>query len=675
MTAIASTTATVATAAAAAIGSSSVLKCIHIAGFHGCGFFMRAMGILRSLSILFPNRIQVIEHEFPDRTSYRSWLLAEASDTTTSFRSFFPESSKARNHSSSPFVWFTKIPSVSTTTPENTTTICDPADIEEYLGGHDDTIAWSRSFFTPTTPTTAKVPSQQPIPDGYTKNHGYEYDLIVIGGGSGGMAAAKEAASYGAKVALLDFVKPSPGLATTWGLGGTCVNVGCIPKKLFHIGAQVRESITMDASSFGIQINPNEEDARKDEVPMMLTEPTTKVYWQVVRENIQNYIRSLNFKYRVRLREKNVLYLNQLAKFIDPHTIEATDKKGNVVQMTAARYLIAVGGRPTPLDCIGSELSISSDDIFSLDKPPGKTLCIGASYISLECAGFLSGLFQYDVTVAVRSILLRGFDRECVDYIQQYMEHIPNLKFKHNVVPTKLCKVIDHDKERIHVDFSDGTSDIFDTVLTAVGRTADTHKLGIKELGVEINPKNGKIVGLPCEQSTIPHIYAVGDVLDGTPELTPVAIQAGILLARRLFGTSKELMDYRNVCTTVFTPIEYACVGYSEDDAIATFGTEAIEVYHRNYLPLEWSLTYARQHTNSFTKVIANKLDKKKIIGIHFVGPNAGEVLQGYGVAIKKGISYEELVDTVGIHPTNAEEIVSLTVTKSSGEDAGAGGC
>lgn len=134
-------------------------------------------------------------------------------------------------------------------------------------------------------------------------------------------------------------------------------------------------------------------------------------------------------------------------------------------------------------------------------------------------------------------------------------------------------------------------------------------------------------------------------------------------------------MDYLNVCTTVFTPIEYACVGYSEDDAITKFGEDNIEVYHREFLPLEWSLSFSRSHHNSFAKVIVDKLSNDKVIGIHFVGPNAGEVMQGYGVAIKKGISYKDLMETVGIHPTSAEELVTLTVTKRSGGDAAAGGC
>ena len=363
--------------------------------------------------------------------------------------------------------------------------------------------------------------------------------------------------------------------------------------------------------------------------------------------------------------EKDVAYQNKLAKFVDKHTIEVVDKKGRVDTLTASRFLIATGGRPAPLECEGGELAISSDDVFSLESSPGKTLCIGASYISLECAGFLAGI-GLDVTVAVRSILLRGFDRQCADKIDQYMQD-HGVKFKRKVTPTKLQKI---ESGEIMVNFSDGTQDTYNTVLTAIGRHADTEKLGLDKIGVEVNPKNKRILG-KHEQTKCPNVYAIGDVLDGTPELTPVAIQAGILLSRRLFGGSKEPMDYRNVCTTVFTPIEYSCVGYSEDEAIEKFGEAAIVVYHREFLPLEWSLSLGRGHDFAYTKIIVDKTPQENVLGMHFVGPNAGEVMQGYGVAMKQGMTFKSLIDTVGIHPTSSEEIVTLSVTKSSGEDAG----
>jgi len=615
--------------------------------------------VLSTLSLLFPTKLAVIDHEFSDRNSYRSWLIEN-----DKFRDNF-ENAKAKKHTSSPFVWFTKSKTSGAILQP------DPSDIATYLGGHDDTLGWCRKNFDPEASAEEADNDVIMVNDGHSADHTYDYDLVVIGGGSGGLAASKEAASLGAKVACLDFVKPSPA-GSTWGLGGTCVNVGCIPKKLYHIGAQLRDAVHKDTKHFGLDVTNGVagDNAFEDS-----KEPETQFKWDNMKDNIQNYIKSLNFKYRVNLREKSVTYLNKLATFKDNHTIECVDKKGRTSTITASRFLIAVGGRPSPLSCEGGELAISSDDVFSLPKHPGKTLCVGASYISLECAGFLAAL-DADVTVAVRSILLRGFDRECADKIGTFSsDH--GVKFRRQVTPTKLEKVAD---DKIKVTFSDGTDDVYDTVLAAVGRTADTDKLlPGNTLDVKINPKTKKIIGIN-EQSSCPNIYAVGDVLDDTPELTPVAIQAGILLARRLFGGSKEPMDYVNICTTVFTPIEYASVGLSEEDAYERFGgacdgKKKVEVYHSSFTPLEWSLSYGRSSDSALAKIIVDKASDK-VLGIHYVGPNAGEVMQGFGISMRNNkLTYKQLTETVGIHPTSAEVLVSLSVTKSSGEDAAAGGC
>mmetsp|Transcript_9655 Transcript_9655/g.20259 ORF Transcript_9655/g.20259 Transcript_9655/m.20259 type:complete len:671 (+) Transcript_9655:134-2146(+) len=662
---------------------SSTKSIIHVAGYSSCGFYRRAASVVASLSLLFPSKLQVVEHEFPSREAYREWLIhggsnggppsLRGSSSGVGFRDHAAKllentptassGAKAKQHSSSPFCWL------------SSGTDLDPAAVTEFIGGCDDTLEWCRSrcpqLSGPSTPPPAffAKPIAKMTPDDHAPNHPYDYDLLVLGGGSGGLAASKEAAALGAKVAVLDYVKPSPA-GSTWGLGGTCVNVGCIPKKLMHQAALLNLGYKLDLPHYGIGVTA--EMVEKNYGMSADNEPAEHS-WEMLTTNVQNHIRGLNFKYRVDLREKNVIYLNLLGKFVDPHTLETTDKKGNKGKITASRILIAVGGRPTPLSCEGGELAISSDDIFSLDRDPGKVLCIGASYISLECAGFLRGIGK-DVTVAVRSILLRGFDRECAELIGEHMKS-EGIKFKEEVVPTKLVKLENGDGSngKIQVTFSNGDVEEYDTVLTAIGRTGDTSQLGLENVNIAVNPQNSKIPA-NYEQTCVPNIYVIGDVMEGCPELTPVAIHAGKALSRRLFGGSTLPMDYRNVCTTVFTPLEYGTVGYSEDDALAEFGEENIQVYHKYFIPLEWSLSQSRGEHQGFTKAIVHK-PSNKVLGLHYLGPNAGEVMQGFGTAMKVGMTFEDLTETVGIHPTTAEEITTLSITKDSGEDAKASGC
>lgn len=495
-------------------------------------------------------------------------------------------------------------------------------------------------------------------------SHSYDYDIIVIGGGSGGLAASKEAAKLGKKVAVCDFVKPTP-KDTTWGLGGTCVNVGCIPKKLMHQTALLGEGI-QDAKSYGWEVT--------DSLPAH--------NWGKMVEEVQNHIGSLNWNYRVQLREKSVTYKNEYAIFSDPHTLKLTNKKGKESTCTADKFIIATGGRPRYPNIPGAkELGITSDDLFSLSYSPGKTLLVGASYISLECAGFLKGL-GYDVTVMVRSIFLRGFDQQMANKIGDYMEE-HGVNMIKECVPSSLEEIEPLDvgaskagKVLVKAEYKDGTKyeDEFNTVIFAIGRDACTENIGLDKAGVEVNPKNGKIKHNECEQTSADHIYAIGDVLDDKPELTPVAIQAGKLLARRLCGTSTKITDYVNVPTTVFTPLEYGCVGLSEEDAIAIHGEENIEVYHVGFLPLEWTVPH-RPETACYAKLVCNKAENMKVLGFHYLGPNAGEVTQGFGGMIKLGATKEDFDDLIGIHPTTAETFTTMDITKSSGADATAAGC
>ncbi|XP_068629416.1 thioredoxin reductase 1, mitochondrial isoform X2 [Battus philenor] len=485
----------------------------------------------------------------------------------------------------------------------------------------------------------------------------FDYDLAVIGGGSGGLACAKEAVNHGARVAVLDYVTPSP-LGTKWGLGGTCVNVGCIPKKLMHQAALLGESIH-EAISYGWQV-PSPE--------------AIKINWSALTEAVQNHIKSVNWVTRVDLRDKKIEYINGLGEFKDPHTIVATLKNGSKKELTAKNIVIAVGGRPHYPDIPGAlEYCISSDDIFSLGYPPGKTLVVGAGYIGLECAGFLNSL-GYKATVLVRSVPLRGFDQQMARIVTNEMEE-KGVVFHHKCVPLSVEKLESGQLKARWQNNETGEQceDVFDTVLMATGRYALTKALNLPAAGVNVLTENGKILA-QTEQTNVGHIYAVGDVLEGRPELTPVAIHAGRLLARRMFGGSSQHMDYDNVATTVFTPLEYGCVGLSEEVAMERLGAEDVEVYHAYYKPTEFFIPQ-RNIRNCYLKAVAERSAPQRVLGLHFVGPVAGEVIQGFAAAIKCGLTMEQLMNTVGIHPTVAEEFTRLNITKRSGKDPNPASC
>ncbi|GFS52899.1 thioredoxin reductase 1, cytoplasmic [Trichonephila inaurata madagascariensis] len=431
----------------------------------------------------------------------------------------------------------------------------------------------------------------------FNEETNYDYDLIVIGGGSGGLAASKEAAKLGKKVAVLDFVTPTP-VGTTWGLGGTCVNVGCIPKKLMHQAAILGQAIK-DSANFGWNVGEKVDHN-----------------WAVMRENVQNHIGSLNWNYKVQLRTEQVKYVNAYAEFVEAHKIKAVDKKGKESLMSARHFIIATGERPRYPDIEGAkEYGITSDDLFSLEHSPGKTLVVGASYVALECAGFLAGI-GLDVTVMVRSILLRGFDQDMAERIGNYMES-EGIKFIRPCVPNKVEKIESNEhKLRVTAAMQSGDEVVgeYDTVLFAIGRDACTDKIGLDKVGVQVNPKNGKVPSVN-EQTNVPHIYA-----------------------------------------------------------IETYGEDKIEVYHSNVTPLEW--TVAKREANAcYVKLICLIPEKGRVIGFHYLGPNAGEVTQGFAVGIKLGATKSDFDATIGIHPTCAEIFTTLSVTKRSGKSTEQAGC
>ncbi|KAM9447177.1 thioredoxin reductase 2, tandem duplicate 2 [Clarias gariepinus] len=486
----------------------------------------------------------------------------------------------------------------------------------------------------------------------------FDYDLVVIGGGSGGLACSKEAAQLGQNVAVLDYVEPSV-RGTKWGLGGTCVNVGCIPKKLMHRAALLGSALKSDSEKYGWQIGG----------------PVTHD-WVTMAGAVQNYVRSLNWGHRVQLQDKKVKYLNMKGSLLDQHTIRGLNAKGKEMTVTARNIVIATGGRPKyPTHVPGArEHGITSDDLFWLTESPGKTLVVGASYVALECAGFLTGI-GLDTTVMVRSIALRGFDQQMARLVTDHME-ADGTRFCWGCVPKKVEKL---PSGLLQVTWSDSQSqeehqEVFSSVLWAVGRAPESRALNLQHAGVQLDANTGKIIVADDERTSVPNVYAIGDIAQGRPELTPTAIKAGKLLARRLAGHSDHLMNYDNVPTTVFTPLEYGCVGLSEEEAERRYGNDRIEVYHAFYKPLEFSVA-ERDASQCYIKVVCEREEPQRVLGLHFTGPSAGEVTQGFALGFQCGFTYSQLCDTVGIHPTCAEELTKLHITKRSGLDATVTGC
>jgi thioredoxin reductase (NADPH) len=325
----------------------------------------------------------------------------------------------------------------------------------------------------------------------------------------------------------------------------------------------------------------------------------------------------------------------------------------------------------------GAEHTISSDDIFSQKKPPGKTLVVGASYIALECAGFTHGL-GFDTSVMIRSIPLRGFDQDIAGRIVGFMKS-EGVKFVEKTVPSRFVK--EGDKVRVFGKSSDGRKSIatgpvetdfglYDTVLLAIGRTGCAQWIKPERVGLETSKGGDKFVVDDNDATNVKGIYAIGDVAEGRPELTPVAIQSGRLLAKRLANEGTQLMDYKTVPTTVFTPLEYACCGISEEETELGLPGE-FTIYYSLFTPLQWRpATFDNEHFKDkcLVKMITETMTEK-VVGLHLLGPNAGETMQGFAVAMKMGVTKNVIDETVGIHPTSAEEIVGMTAIKSVGEE------
>ncbi len=444
------------------------------------------------------------------------------------------------------------------------------------------------------------------------------FDLLTIGGGSGGVAVSNRAASYGAKCALIEAGR----------LGGTCVNVGCVPKKVMWNGASLAHAIE-DAADYGFTISG------------------TKFDWAHLKRNRDQHVLELNGHYERTLLKNGVEIIRGFARFIGPKTVEV-----NGDTLTAEHIVIAVGGRPIKLDFPGSELGITSDGFFELESRPNNVVIVGAGYVSVEFAGVLRALGA-DVTMIMRrDHLLHSFDVMLRDSLMAHMKG----EGIQMVMRTHVARVVKGSKG-LRIDCDNGqVVEGVDTLIWAVGRRSNADKLDLDKTGVKVTASGD--IGTDAYQNTnVAGIYAIGDIT-GQFELTPVAIAAGRRLADRLFGGMKERrLDYENIPTVLFSHPPIGTVGLSEEDATQQFGAAAVKVYEAGFTPMEHAFTHRKVKCAMKLVVLG---PEEKIVGLHIFGPGADEMLQGFAVAVRMGATKRDLDDTVAIHPTVAEELVTL---------------
>lgn len=447
------------------------------------------------------------------------------------------------------------------------------------------------------------------------------YDLICIGGGSGGVATANRAASHGARVALVESGR----------LGGTCVNVGCVPKKIMWTAAQIAESLE-DATGYGFTVPPH------------------GFSWERLVAARDAYVRSLNAAYERYLLGNGVTVLRGRATLAGDRTVVVGDAR-----LTAAHILVATGGHPRVPDIPGAQLGITSDGFFALQGRPRRVAVVGAGYIAVELAGVLHALGS-EVTLCLRrDHFLHGFDAMLRDALMGQMEG-GGIAVRRHCRPARLEQTAHGLRLR---DETGGEHGPFDTVLWAIGRSPSTAGLGLEAAGVALR-EDGVIPVNEWQATSAPGIFAVGDVI-GHHELTPVAIAAGRRLADRLFGgQASRKLDYENIPTVVFSHPPIGTVGLSEQAAADRFGAGA-RVYETAFTPMVHGLS-GRALRMHMKLVVAGP--EERVVGCHAIGPGADEMLQGFAVAVKMGATKAQFDDTVAIHPTAAEEMVTLKTAR-----------
>ncbi len=444
-----------------------------------------------------------------------------------------------------------------------------------------------------------------------------QFDFLVIGGGSGGIAAARRASQYGAKCAVVEQHK----------LGGTCVNVGCVPKKVMWTTSRIAE-ILEDAPDYGFSIVRNGFD------------------WATIKKSRDDYIARLNRIYESNLQNASVEFIAGTARFTSANTLQV----GNDV-LRAPHTLIATGSKPVMPNIPGSEHAISSDGFFKMENLPQKVVITGAGYIATEFAGMLHGLGSEVTMVLRKDRLLRGFDSSLTEVVMSQMR-ASGVRF---VINSGVSN-IDKRGAKLRLSLNDGeVIDQVDQFIIAIGRSPNTDGLDIESAAVALTDR-GYIETDKFQNTSSEGIYAVGDVT-GTTALTPVAIAAGRHLADRLFGGKPDaFMDYENIASVIFCHPPIGTVGLSEDAARSKYG-DAIRVYSSEFKNMHYQVT--KRSSPTLMKLITAG-DNEKVVGCHIVGDYADEIIQGFSVAVKMGATKKDFDNTVAIHPTAAEELVTM---------------
>ena len=446
------------------------------------------------------------------------------------------------------------------------------------------------------------------------------YDYIAIGGGSGGIASINRAASYGKKCAIIEANQ----------LGGTCVNLGCVPKKVMWYGAQVAEAIHKYAPDYGFDIEVKGFDFQK------------------LVNSRQQYIENIHRAYDNNLSKNGVEVIKGFAKFVDTNTVEV-----NGELITADHILIATGGHPILPDIKGAEYGIDSDGFFALNELPKRVAIVGAGYIAVEIAGVLNSLGA-EVHLYVRQHSpLRSFDHTMVEALLIEMEQ-DGVQLHTN---TTLTEVNKNEDGCLELFTKDGSLDTVDCLIWAIGRAPSTDGINLQVTGVETTD-TGKIKVDKFQNTNVDGIYAVGDIIENSVDLTPVAIAAGRRLSERLFNNKPdEHLNYELIPTVIFTHPAIGTIGLSEIDAVTHHGKDNIKCYVSSFTSMYSAVT---QHRQKCTMKLVCLGDDEKVIGLHGIGYGVDEMIQGFAVAIKMGATKADFDNTIAIHPTGSEEFVTM---------------